>query len=259
VAASDYLLGIGGIYPNHTAGFGGGAKLALGVLATRSIARLHYRHEQMGWGAVEGENPFRRDLEAVARLVGLNTTLSLQIDARGEIVRLACGDHLRYFPEEVKFARETFAAPAPEEADVLVANAFPNDLSLTFARVKGTAVFARGRAGASRVVVAALTEGAGHHGLFPAVLHSDRPRAGDGGDGSGRDRCPRRQGGLAEDPRTPARKREAAPRGARPRAAHLDVLHRCRNARVARRPPREGDHVLGGDPGRRQPGTGRAA
>jgi hypothetical protein len=99
--------------------------------------------------------------------------LSLQIDARGEIVRLACGDHLRYFPEEVDFARATFAAPAPDEADVLVANAFPNDLSLTFARVKGTAVFARGRAGASRVVIAALTEGAGHHGLFPVV---DVPR-----------------------------------------------------------------------------------
>jgi nickel-dependent lactate racemase len=169
VAASDFLIGVGGIYPNHTAGFGGGAKLALGVLTTRSIARLHYRHESMGWGILEGENHFRRDLEAIAQLIGLNTTLSLQVDPRGEIVRLACGDHRQYFPEEVRFARETFAAPPPGEADVLVANAFPNDMSLTFARMKGTAVFAHGRPAASRIVIAALTEGGGHHGLFPVV------------------------------------------------------------------------------------------
>lgn len=173
VAASDFVVGIGGVYPNHTAGFGGGAKLALGVLATRSIARLHYRHESMGWGTVDGQNHFRRDLEAIAQLIGLNTTLSLHIDPQGEIVRLACGDHRQYFPEEVRFARETFAAPAPREADVLVANAFPNDLSLTFARMKGTEVFAHGRPDASRVVIAALTEGGGHHGLFPVV---DVPR-----------------------------------------------------------------------------------
>lgn len=173
VAESDFVLGIGGIYPNHTAGFGGGAKLALGVLAKSSIARLHYRHGSAGWGTVDGPNHFRRDLEAIAQLIGLHTMISLHVDHRGEIVRLACGDHLRYFPEEVRFARETFGVPPPGEADVLVANAYPNDLSLTFARMKGTSVFSHGRPEASRIVVAALTEGGGYHGLFPVV---DVPR-----------------------------------------------------------------------------------
>src|SRR5262249_38816637 len=50
VVESDVLLGIGGIYPNHTAGFGGGSKLALGVLGLRSIMHLHFRHEGAGWG-----------------------------------------------------------------------------------------------------------------------------------------------------------------------------------------------------------------
>ena len=53
VADSDFLVGIGGIYPNHTAGFGGGSKLALGVLGFRSIATLHYRHRSVGWGTLE--------------------------------------------------------------------------------------------------------------------------------------------------------------------------------------------------------------
>ncbi len=47
VLASDYVLGIGGVYPQHSTGFGGGSKLALGVLGRRSIARLHYGHPSM--------------------------------------------------------------------------------------------------------------------------------------------------------------------------------------------------------------------
>jgi nickel-dependent lactate racemase len=173
VAQSDFVVGIGGIYPNHTAGFGGGAKLALGVLSTVSIARLHYRHDEVGWGLEPDGRPFRRDLEEIAERIRLHTTISLQVDPRGEIVRVACGDHLEYFAEEARFARETFAAPPPGEADVLVANAYPNDLSLTFAKMKGTSVFTHGSPGASRIVIAALTEGGGRHGLFPVV---DFPR-----------------------------------------------------------------------------------
>lgn len=169
VARSDFVIGIGGIYPNHTAGFGGGAKLALGVLSTTSIARLHYRHEEAGWGNEPDGLPFRRDLEEIARTIGLDTTISLQVDPGGEIVRVACGDPLLYFEEEARFAREASGVPPPGDADVLVANAYPNDLSLTFAKMKGTSVFAHGRPEASRVVVAALSEGAGHHGLFPVV------------------------------------------------------------------------------------------
>ena len=46
----DFLVGIGGVYPNYSGGFGGGSKLALGVLGTRSIEHLHYKHEHPGWG-----------------------------------------------------------------------------------------------------------------------------------------------------------------------------------------------------------------
>ena len=42
VAAADYVIGIGGAYPQNSTGFGGGAKFALGVLGRRSIVNLHY-------------------------------------------------------------------------------------------------------------------------------------------------------------------------------------------------------------------------
>src|SRR5262245_37209392 len=59
VMAADFVLGIGGIYPNNTAGFGGGSKLALGVLDVRVISQLHRKHRGMGWGSQETRNSFR--------------------------------------------------------------------------------------------------------------------------------------------------------------------------------------------------------
>jgi nickel-dependent lactate racemase len=169
VASADLVVGIGGVYPNHTAGFGGGVKLALGVLSKTTIARLHYRHDELGWGGAPFGLPFRRDLEEIAAMIGLETVIGLQLDAAGAIVRASCGHPRETFEEDARAAREASAVPPPGDADVVVANAYPNDLSLTFAKMKGTSVFGHARAGASRIVVAAMSEGPGHHGLFPVV------------------------------------------------------------------------------------------
>ena len=58
-------MGIGGVYPNYTAGFGGGSKLVLGVLGYRSIKDLHFRHRGMGWGRHEEGDPLRTDLNEI--------------------------------------------------------------------------------------------------------------------------------------------------------------------------------------------------
>jgi len=167
VAASDFLVGIGGVYPSGNTGFGGGAKLALGVLTFGSVAWLHNRHADVGWGVAAQRSSFREDLEAISRLLKLNTVLTLHLDHNRKVVRIASGDHYRYVPEEVAFARRTFAAALPGDADVVVCNAYPNDVSLTFARSKGMAAFAHAGTGASKIAVAACSEGPGVHGLFP--------------------------------------------------------------------------------------------
>ena len=178
VAAADFLVGIGGIYPSDNTGFGGGAKLALGVLSRGSIAWLHNRHPDVGWGVAPRHSSFRDDLEAVSRLLRLDTIFTLHINPHREVVRATCGDHYRYFPDEVAYARETFAAPLPGSADVVISNAYPNDLSLTFARSKGMVPFLHAPRQTSRIAIAACSEGAGVHGLFPffnvPLLHARR-------------------------------------------------------------------------------------
>ncbi|MDQ5814929.1 MAG: lactate racemase domain-containing protein, partial [Actinomycetota bacterium] len=166
VAASDLVVGIGGIFPNFSTGFGGGSKLALGVLGRRSISRLHFGHRSMS-GNYSIDNNFRRDLDEIATLVGLDSTISLHVDAYRRLVRIVSGDHRVYYKEAVDFSKEAFAAPGPGSADVVIANAYPFDTSLHFTRSKGRFPLTRSKPSASRVLISACSEGVGHHGLFP--------------------------------------------------------------------------------------------
>jgi len=168
VLDSDFVIGIGGVYPNYTAGFGGGSKLALGVLGFRSIKTLHFRFNGSGWGR-EKNRPLRTELDEIARMIRLNSIISLHINADCEIVRATCGDHFSYYDEEVAFARRFFSAPIPESADVVISNAYPSDLSLTVVLQKGTAPLQYATAQASRIVIASCSDGVGEHGLFPVI------------------------------------------------------------------------------------------
>jgi len=169
VVASDFVIGIGGVYPNHTAGFGGGSKLILGVLGGNSIAHLHFHHQGMGWGTSR-ESTFRADLDEIARLLKLRTMISVQVNANREPVHMHCGDHFSYYKDAVAFCRSVYCAPAPDDADVILSNAYPNDASLTFARMKGMAPLQHcARPGISRIAVASCIEGLGEHNLFPLM------------------------------------------------------------------------------------------
>jgi len=169
VLRSDLVIGIGGIYPNHTAGYGGGSKLALGVLGFRSIRHLHYGHTAAGWSNSGQETSFRQDLDEICKAIRLNTMVSLQVNADREVVRVDCGDPFRYYDNAVAFCRDTFGVPGPSNADVVVSNAFPNDLSLTFASMKGMMPFYHCSPGVSRIAIASCSEGIGDHVLYPLV------------------------------------------------------------------------------------------
>lgn len=166
VAESDFLIGVGGIYPNYTAGFGGGSKLALGVLGKRSIVHLHYGHRGAGRASLQ-ENDFRSDLDEIAQMIGLNTTISLHVNADREIVRVTCGDYSIYYKDAVAFSKEAFSAPMPGDADVVISNAYPIDTSLTFVQMKGMAPLADCASDTSKIAVGSCSEGMGYHGLFP--------------------------------------------------------------------------------------------
>ncbi len=120
-------------------------------------------------GSYEIENDFRRDLDEIARMIGLNTTIALHIDANREAVRIVSGDHDLYYHDAVAFSRQRYKAPLPTEADVVISNAYPIDVSLTMMRIKGIIPLLHAKPGASRVLVAGCPEGVGYHDLFPFI------------------------------------------------------------------------------------------
>lgn len=166
VLAADLVIGVGGVYPQHSTGFGGGSKLAIGVLGRDTITRLHFGHESME-GGYDVANTFRADLDEIAAMIGLRWMVMAHVNARREIVRLVSGDPEKAYPAAATFSRERFAAPLPLDADVVIANAYPMDISATFMRSKGVIPLLHAPPGASRILLAACPEGAGHHGLFP--------------------------------------------------------------------------------------------
>ena len=166
VAAADLVIAIGGVYPQHSVGFGGGAKTILGVLGRTSIERLHYRHPSVD-GRTETTNDFRRDVAEMATLVGLRVGVGALVDARRHIVWLRSGDPAGWFESARDAALEMFSAPPPGDAGVVISNAYPMDISATFVRSKGIIPLTRAAPMASRVLIGAASEGLGHHGLFP--------------------------------------------------------------------------------------------
>jgi len=161
---SDLMIGIGGIYPNQTAGFGGGAKLALGILGRKSIMHLHFRHAGAD-GTYNTDNTFRKDLTEIARMISLNTIYALHINAQLDLVNLTCGDHFIYFPQSVEFSREKYIAPLPGDADVVIANGYPSDISYTFMQ-KGIKPIRCASRGATKIMIGSNPQGIGRHGFF---------------------------------------------------------------------------------------------
>ena len=166
--ASNFLIGLGGLYPNHTGGFGGGSKAALGILGFRSIAALHFGHESAGWGSDRSADTFRQDLDEIAQLLNLDTGIFVTVDADREVVDLTCGEVRELRGSFLASTKDAFRAPVPDQdVRVIISNAYPGDLSLTFVRMKGTVPLASAPRGASKIVVASCSEGLGYHGLFP--------------------------------------------------------------------------------------------
>jgi hypothetical protein len=100
-------------------------------------------------------------------MIGLDTSISVQINADREIVRVDCGDPEKYYPEALDFCRRTFSAPPSHDADIVISNTYPNDLSLTFARMKGFVPLMNCKSSASRIAIASCDEGVGLHNIFP--------------------------------------------------------------------------------------------
>jgi hypothetical protein len=127
-ASCDLRLGIGSLFPHPSAGFGGGGKLVLpGVSGIETIDYHHKNQtENAGLGRID-DNVFRLDIEEAARLAGLHFKVDSVLNNRREVVGLFAGDLVAEHRTGVDLAREVYATQTLEEAEVVVANSYPDE------------------------------------------------------------------------------------------------------------------------------------
>lgn len=127
---ADFKIGVGSIVPHHIPGFAGGAKIVQpGISGERTTAETHLlsvRAPRSYLGVVD--NPVRRELNDIARQIGLNTIFNTVLNRYGEVVGAFYGDVVAAFDEGVKLSQAVYAVEIPAEADIVLSSSHPCDL-----------------------------------------------------------------------------------------------------------------------------------
>ena len=130
VFEADFKIGVGSIVPHHICGFSGGAKIIQpGVSGEATTAYTHLlsaRAPRSYLGILD--NPVRKEMDAIARRVGLHTILNTVLNRHGEVVGVFFGDVTAAFHAGVKRALDVYAVELPREADIVLSSSHPCDL-----------------------------------------------------------------------------------------------------------------------------------
>lgn len=130
VVEADFKLGIGSIVPHHIPGYAGGAKIVQpGVSGERTTAETHLLSVQAPrslLGIID--NPVRRELNAIARKIGLHTIFNTVLNRHGQVVKAFFGDVEQAFLQGVETAEKVYSVYLPQEADIVIASSHPCDI-----------------------------------------------------------------------------------------------------------------------------------
>jgi len=127
---ADFKIGIGSIVPHHIPGFAGGAKIVQpgisGLDTTGSTHLLSVQEKRSYLGVVD--NPVRRELNQIARQIGMDVIFNTVLDPCGNVIRAFYGDLEKAFLKGVELSTEVYAVKLPREADIVLASSHPCDL-----------------------------------------------------------------------------------------------------------------------------------
>jgi lactate racemase len=169
VMACDLKIGVGGLYPHPEAGFSGGAKIAApGICGVQTIRYLHDTFRSGKRGDVEVGGEFRRELEIIAQMIGLDFVVNVLLNDRREIADLFAGEPQAAHRAGCRVAAERYRVGAAPDADVIVANTYPFDGSMYFMPRGFWPLEQDGRTGTSRVAIGDGSMGQGYRGFRSA-------------------------------------------------------------------------------------------
>jgi nickel-dependent lactate racemase len=175
---ADLKIGVGFITPHPIAGFGGGGKIVIpGLGSMETIQANHYPAFTGSIGAAGfskgydlNQNLLRLDMEEGARMAGLDLIVNSVGTSEGQTACVFVGDPVKAHRAAVECARSIYVTEAPENVDIGIFNAFPEDTELCQAR-KALNVWTGNmnrrlvREGGKVVIASATSDGLGFHSL----------------------------------------------------------------------------------------------
>jgi hypothetical protein len=129
--AADLKICISGIKVHQDAGYGGGAKAVLPGLA--ALPTVEYNHTQIltkvrTTGPVKiFQNDMRLDMIEAARMAKVDYTVQILYNDRLRPTRIWAGDIVDAHHAGVRVAAKFYCTPTFKDADIVVANAYPQN------------------------------------------------------------------------------------------------------------------------------------
>lgn len=143
-AGADLRITVSGIKGHGNAGYGGGAKAVLPGVA--SMKAIEYFHKTIAWNGTNPtiglarvfNNDIRLDMEEAARLADVNFSVQIIYNEQRKAADIFAGDIVEAHHMACQKANGILRTPTVKNADVVVANAFPQNrqalASLAWAR-----------------------------------------------------------------------------------------------------------------------------
>ena len=130
---ADLKICLSGVKVHYDAGYGGGAKAVLpGVAGLPSIEYNHQVILAAARGKTSGpvkifKNEMRLDLIEAARFARVDFTVQLLYNQKLQPLRAYSGDIVDAHHAAVRLAAKTYSTPTYKDADIVVANAYPQN------------------------------------------------------------------------------------------------------------------------------------
>jgi nickel-dependent lactate racemase len=128
VAAADFKIGIGSIFPHPMNGFGGGGKILFPAVANfDAILEHHLQYCFRGnarLGQLDG-NSFYEEICELTRAAGLDFIVNSVLDHNDLLYQLVCGEPVAAHQAGVQISRRILSMPFKGRSDVTVISTFP--------------------------------------------------------------------------------------------------------------------------------------
>ena len=129
--AADLKICLSGIKVHQDAGYGGGAKAVLPGVA--ALSTVEYNHETIMRGnKTTGpvkifKNEMRLDMIEAARMAKVDFTVQIMYNQKLRPINIFSGDIVDAHHAGVRVAAKTYCTPTMKDADIVVANAYPQN------------------------------------------------------------------------------------------------------------------------------------